>query len=44
MAETAVLVTGVAGFIGYYVARELLEAGDVVVAPGQPQHLIMTRR
>lgn len=31
MSEQAILVTGAAGFIGYHVARELLEAGRSVV-------------
>ena len=31
MSKTTILVTGAAGFIGYHVARELLEAGREVV-------------
>ncbi|WP_322518152.1 NAD-dependent epimerase [Rhodopseudomonas palustris] len=31
MSETTILVTGAAGFIGYHVARELLDAGREVV-------------
>ncbi|PZA09340.1 UDP-glucuronate 5-epimerase [Rhodopseudomonas palustris] len=38
MADTAVMVTGAAGFIGYHVARALLDAGRTVVGLDSLNH------